>query len=175
MISEKYIMNRLKDWANSPAGKKVIKKKTGLMYDGDFKYSDIKKYAEVMKEYLFTHTSAVIKSIDRNDITISRIQKLKTGGYKVNISFEEEALKRESLSEYSDGLNNIVLLFSKGYEIKDEKYVPRGDWRYKGVLVQENIRAKRRRMPHPFLENAVREFNNQTPEYIEAQLENEYQ
>ncbi len=164
MITEKYIMNLVKKYANSPAGKTAIKKKTGLTYVEDDIAPALLKYGEQMKTILFNHVNALIKSVTMDDIIVGQPYQNESGVWCMNISFRDGALHRDSLDSenYPNGLKNIVLLFAKGYRARNYVYgfwdLPNQTWWGGNDFV--NIRSRIERPGSDFLVRAVDEFNN---------------
>ena len=177
MINEQEIMKLVKEYAKSPEGKKKIKETYGIEYSERIDEKSLKAYGEKMKAILFKHTAAVIDSISPDDIIVGDVKET-AEGYTLEISFREERLRRESLyvDEYygDDELQNIVLLFAKGYHARDYVY---GFWSKPGEGVtwyQPRIRSRKDREPNPFLKNAVAEFNQSSKGIAVATLEGEY-
>ena len=177
MLSEKDIMELVREYANSPEGKQQIKETCGVEYEEKVDEAKLRKYGEKMKEILFRHINPVIDSISPNDIVVGNLKKT-DDGYRMEISFRENSLYRESL--YVDGyygneqLQNIVLLFAKGYHARDYVY---GYWVKPGKNIdvgQMSIRSRKDREPNSFLEEAVKEFNQTANGYAEAILDEKY-
>ena len=187
MLSEKQIMNLLRNYANSPEGRKKIKEVYGIDYDPREKetVNKIKGKAEEMRRILFKHIKTNknageenqewIKSFSINDIIIDKPQKI-NGEWSVKLSLNSKALRRESLyeDEYREGVYDIILLLSKGYHAKDYVYglyKDRKTYSYEWV----SIRSKKDRDPDPFLENAINEFNDIQKDEAKAELIGKYQ
>lgn len=158
MISEEYIMKLVKDYAKSPAGKAAIKKQTGITYTEKDPSAVLMTYGEQMKNILYKNVNALIKSITLDDIVVQKPYQDKDGLWKLEVSFKEDSLHRESLDleNYSEGLNNIVLLFAKGYHARNHVY---GFWVDK-YGNHGNVRSRKDREGSDFLIQAVNEFNN---------------
>lgn len=90
-----------------------------------------------------------------------------SGDYKVDISFDGSALRRESLEPdlYPDGLNDIVQLFVKGYSASGSVW---GEWH------GDKHWGLRHRSPNDFMNKAVEEFNNKYTGAAFAALEPPY-
>lgn len=73
-------------------------------------------------------------------------------GFAISVNFKEEALARPSLNPESDGVYDIIGLFSQGYEVKKDKKVPVGTWHGRKTV------ALRSRPGRPFVEEAVNFF-----------------
>ena len=177
MITEKKIMEIIKEYAKSPQGKAQIKQKYGVEYAEKVDKDELKQYGEKMKAILFKHITPLIDSISMNDIIVGDVKETKEG-YQLQISFRENSLRRESL--YLDGyygdeeLQNIVLLFARGYHARDYVY---GYWSKLGQSLswtQDRIRSKKDREPNPFLKEAVAEFNSSAKGLAIAKLEEKY-
>lgn len=173
MITEEYLMKRLREWARSPEGKKEIKKQTGIDYVDRSPSQQFKVYGEQMRQILFAHINPIIKSITLNDIIVGTPYKGEDGKYRVDISFREDALHRESLNpgRFPDGVHNIVLLFTKGYHAGNYVY---GEWK-NSSRPGDTIRSKISRPANDFLSRAVAEFNSKNGKRsIVAMLDEKY-
>lgn len=177
MIAQSEIMKIVKEYAKSPQGKAKIKNTYGVEYIEKVDAKKLKRYGEEMKTILFRHMSPLIDSITMDDIIVSTVEPVE-GGYRLKISFNPDSLRRDSL--YLDGyygddaLEDIVLLFSRGYHARDYVY---GHWVKPGQSIaafQRTIKSCKDRDPNPFLSKAVEEFNDKTEDWITAKLEGEY-
>ncbi len=171
MISKEYINELIKQWANTPQGKALIKKKTGKDYDGTLDIARVKKYGEEMRELLFNEINPLIKSIELTDIVVGDPQVGEDGLYRIEISFREGSLHRESLVpwKHPDGLRNIVLLFTQGYHTEKSIH---GVWhKPSGDVVTWN---RKNREPNDFLDRAVDAFNKKATGIAVAKLEGVY-
>jgi len=170
LISEKHIMKLLKEFASTPEGKKVIKDTYGIDYDPKKDkgktLQEYKKWGEEMKLILFEKTQPVINSISLDDILVGEPVKDKNGRYTLSISLQN--VKRESLQpeKYPDGIENIVLHFSRGWSARGSV---RGAWR--GV---DGVWSKRSREANPFVYDAIREFNQKAKKAAVATAGIEY-
>lgn len=172
MISEEYIMELLEEYAKSPEGKKLIKEKYGIDYNGkSITIDQAKKCGRDMKEILFKHVNVLIKSITLDDIVVGDPYVGKDGKVRVDISFREGSLERKSLNPERT-LNNIVLLFERGFAVN--KRTPRGDWIYRDIVVKENTTGRHGMPANEFLQNAVADFNNKNKGIATAKLQGVY-
>lgn len=159
MLTEKYIQTLIDEYAKTPYGRSEIKKVYGVDYTGNKVCPvDLTSMANEMKTILFKYISDAINSSTFNlsDIKIGKTKKSsKMWEWEITISIDEEALKRESLypEKYPDGLGDLVLLYSRGYDARD--YV-HGYNRKKGRYMW----SIRHRPANTFLEKAIQEFNN---------------
>lgn len=183
MISEKEIMKLVKEFANSPEGKKKIKEKYGIEYNEKIDPKSLKSFGEKMKQILVEDDTMKEIHIGNNDIIVGEPVETKNG-WRISISFIEESLKRESLyDDYLDGywgddpgrktadgdyrrLQDIVLLYTRGYNARN--YVYDRDY---GVF---GGHSKLSRPPNSFLKNCVATFNESTPDYIMAMINEDY-
>ncbi len=179
MISEKYIMKLVKEYAKSPEGQAEIQKKYGVQYREKIPQSELMAYGEKMKQILFAHINPIIKSITMDDIIVEPPVVNKGGRLSMKISFREGSLHRESLYEdgYPEGLSNIVLLFARGYHASDYAYglwgLPNQTWYGGSGFV--SVRSRKDREPNHFLHDAVNEFNGSSGGFAVAKLEEKYQ
>lgn len=171
MISEAYINKLVKEWAKTPAGKAEIKKVTGKDYDEKFGLGKAREYGRRMQRILFEKINPIIKSIQLTDIVVGEPTIDDDGQTRLLISFKEGSLHRESLdsSRYPDGLNNIVLLFAKGYHANGSIH---GTWHKPSGDVE--VWSRRSREPNDFLYRAVADFNNMANGIAIAELDNKY-
>ncbi len=173
-LTEQDIMKIVREYANSPEGKKQIKETYGVDYEDKDDIAEAKKAGNQMKQILFKHISQVIKSFKIEDIIVEQ-PKVVDGELQINISFSEEALGRSSLfpAKYPDGVEDIVLHLSRGYHARD--YVYSYDVSKSGNGKYARIRSRKDRDPNPFLKDAVDEFNsNFLKDKIKAELLGEY-
>lgn len=162
MLSESYIMKLVEKYAKSPAGKAEIKKQTGITYTEKNPSAELIPYGEQMKMVLYKYIHELIRSITPDDIIVEKPYQDVDGLWKLKLSFREGALHRDSLYEDEyDGVNNIVLLFAKGYHARDYAYghwwLPNQTWYGAGDFV--NVRSRKDRDGNDFLIRAVSEFN----------------
>jgi len=116
MISEKLIMEKVKEYAASPVGRKAIKEKHSIDYvPVDSKVAAARMCATALKaqKILHRHICDVISSITTDDILIGEPTIKKDGTAEIILSFREDALFRQSLqpSKYPRGVEDIVLHF----------------------------------------------------------------
>lgn len=168
MLSQKYIEHLLLKYAASPEGKAKIKRATGYDYNPKMTKEKMTAYGEQMKKILLEKIRPVIKTIEDSDIIVSEPIE-KDGKMQIQISFVKERLHRKSLNPHSDGLDNIVLLFTKGYEARK---AVRGEWKTShGTITVTGVQS---REPNNFLQQAVNEFNNYMGGMARAELEGAY-
>lgn len=174
MVSEEYIRRKVLKWAVSPAGKAKIKKVTGRDFVPKLEESEMIDYGREMKRILFEHIQDKIKSFEQDDIIIGKPIKQKDN-YCLTISFREESLHRDSLIyPRSSGVENIVLLFTKGYHARR---TVRGPWKKFRSNASDStvvVRSKKDREPDNFLQMAVKEFNEENEGIATAKLTDKY-
>lgn len=158
MITEAYINRLIEEYVKTPAGKAAIKEKTGVNFTQKNPTTMLLAYGEQMKYILYKNVNSLIKSITLDDIVVRRPYRDKNGLWYLEISFREGSLHRDSLDldNYPDGLNNIVLLFAKGYHARNNVY---GWWMDK-YGNHGNVRSRKDRAGSDFLLQAVDEFNS---------------
>ena len=159
MITDSYIMKLVKDYANSPEGRRKIKEKYGIDYKDSAPQTELLAYGKQMKQVLYKYVSGVIKSITLDDIIVGNPKKDVDGQWSLEISFREGSLRRESLDSdyFPEGISNIVLLFAKGYRASNYVY---GLWDITGKKDYRKVRSRKERESNDFLERAVNEFNS---------------
>ena len=178
MISEKYILKKISSHLNNSKNKKQIK--------GQFleiNQDRMKNLAQEMAAQLWRGVSARIHSMEPEDIIVGDIEET-NDGFKIAISFDKEALHRNSmahdgfntLEKYEDGIDNIVLLFTRGYKARSRVY---GIWdtykKGKWLHWHEGIDTSRQeRDPDPFLQEIVDDFNSKHKKEVHAVLNTNY-
>lgn len=178
MITEKYIMGLVRRYADTPQGRAEIKRKYGVEYREDISDKELISYGEKMKQILFEHINREIRSVTLDDIIVEDPQVDKQGRVTLKISFKEGSLHRDSLylEGYPEGLENIILLFARGYHAKDYVYglwnLPNRTWRGGNDFV--GVRSRKDRAPSNFLYNAISEFNSISNGIAVARLEEKY-
>lgn len=156
-------MGLLRKYANSKEGRELIKQETGMEYDPKFTLEKAMEIAEEFRRILFKHTHSVIPSITLNDIVLRKVKSEKGKPMVIMFSFMEDSMRRPSLnpSEYPKGLENIVVLFTEGYETRNQRQV-HGLWHGKFVA------SRTQRPPNDFIQRAIDEFNNTHPSKYQA-------
>ena len=135
--------------------------------------------AEEMKEVLFRHLTADTQADGRRGladfpkdaIIIGKPVAIgNTGDYRIDISFDADSLRRQSLSPdaYPEGITDIISLFVHGYNAKGSVV---GSWH--GA---DDVWSLRHRDPNDFMSRAVDEFNgnNKGDGFVQAILMNKY-
>lgn len=167
MISKQKIMELVKEYAKSEEGKAAIKETYGIAYDEKFNKQKARAYVKQMRDILYSHVSTLIKSLAKEDILVGKVECDEKGRWTAKISFAEGALRRESLAPnlYPDGLQDIVLLFERGYHASHSLH---GEWH--GDIVASRVS----REPNGFLQDAVDEFNRKNSAVATASLAGVY-
>ena len=177
MLSEEYILTLIEKYSKTAVGKaEIAKHKKGkfdarVATEGAQKQS-LKQMAKIgndMRNILFGKISKVIKSFRIEDIIVGDPEP-QGDKYSISISFNEDALRRESLDpdRYPEGISNIVKLFITGYDARGAVY---GVWKGHG---DEEIWSLRHRDPDDFMEEAVEEFNSKYTDVARAETTDEY-
>lgn len=135
--------------------------------------------AEEMKEVLFRHLTADTQTDGRRGladfpkdaIIIGKPVAIgNTGDYRIDISFDADSLRRQSLSPdaYPEGITDIISLFVHGYNAKGSVV---GSWHG-----EDNVWSLRHRDPNDFMSRAVEEFNgnNNGDGFVQAILMDKY-
>lgn len=178
MINIGSIISKTKAYGKSNAGQNKIKKLREEAFDkgltfgsgnGVTSVSDYKVVAEKYLEYLYQYSvsnpqmgDAITKIIQETmaNAFISEPTKVGKGQYKVQVIFDKELLRRDSLTytrggarASGSGIDNIIALFNNGYDI-DAAKVPYGLWATHGV----KVRARQHRDQLQFMQQTVEEF-----------------
>ena len=135
--------------------------------------------AEEMKEVLFRHLTADTQTDGRRGladfpkdaIIIGKPVAIgNTGDYRIDISFDADSLRRQSLSPdaYPEGIRDIISLFVHGYNAKGSVV---GSWHG-----EDNVWSLRHRDSNDFMARAVEEFNgnNNGDGFVQAILMDKY-
>ena len=135
--------------------------------------------AEEMKEVLFRHLTADTQTDGRRGladfpkdaIIIGKPVAIgNTGDYRIDISFDADSLRRQSLSPdaYPEGITDIISLFVHGYNAKGSVV---GSWHG-----EDNVWSLRHRDSNDFMARAVEEFNgnNNGDGFVQAILMDKY-
>lgn len=135
--------------------------------------------AEEMKEVLFRHLAADTQTDGRRGladfpkdaIIIGKPVAIgNTGDYRIDISFDADSLRRQSLSPdaYPEGITDIISLFVHGYNAKGSVV---GSWHG-----EDNVWSLRHRDSNDFMTRAVEEFNgnNNGDGFVQAILMDKY-
>lgn len=135
--------------------------------------------AEEMKEVLFRHLTADTQTDGRRGladfpkdaIIIGKPVAIgNTGDYRIDISFDADSLRRQSLSPdaYPEGITDIISLFVHGYNAKGSVV---GSWHG-----EDNVWSLRHRDSNDFMTRAVEEFNgnNNGDGFVQAILMDKY-
>lgn len=184
MALEKYIMQKVKEFAASSKGKALIKEKTGLIYDEKMNVKEfVKKAAQDMRDILYYHIhhdnqrypgTPVVNTLKHEDIIVGAVGHDETGRKTINVGFDENSLHRESLWEeaFPEGIDNIILLHARGYDAKSVVY---GLWMiHDEWWMNPWVASITHRDPNDFLQRAVAEFNEKYKGYAVAELQGEY-
>ena len=177
MLSEEYILTLIEKYSKTAVGKAEIAKRKKGKFDARVategaKKQSLKQMSQIgndMRDILFRKISKVIKSFKIEDIIVGAPEP-QEDKYSISISFNEDALRRESLDpdRYPEGVSNIVKLFINGYDARGAVY---GVWKGHG---DEEIWSLRHRDPNDFMEKAVEEFNSKYTDVARAETTNEY-
>lgn len=135
--------------------------------------------AEEMKEVLFRHLTVDTQTDGRRGladfpkdaIIIGKPVAIgNTGDYRIDISFDADSLRRQSLSPdaYPEGITDIISLFVHGYNAKGSVV---GSWHG-----EDNVWSLRHRDSNDFMARAVEEFNgnNNGDSFVQAILMDKY-
>lgn len=135
--------------------------------------------AEEMKEVLFRHLTVDTQTDGRRGladfpkdaIIIGKPVAIgNTGDYRIDISFDADSLRRQSLSPdaYPEGITDIISLFVHGYNAKGSVV---GSWHG-----EDNVWSLRHRDSNDFMARAVEEFNgnNNGDGFVQAVLMDKY-
>ncbi len=176
MISGKYINHLLYEYMKTPEGKKNIGYQLGK--SKTYSKEEMLLFGNKMKDILYDHI-VNMTTTDENGRTINPLRYFKKDDilvgkpvlrngveFQIKISFREGSLTRESFSPDERGqLENIILLFAKGYDA--------GKYTY-GEFRGNKTRSRRAANSSDYLLKAVRQFNNENNGVAMATLEDKY-
>lgn len=190
VISEKYIMQRLKAFLRTDAGKAVVAKCRQDAYDGlsdigGISREDVNDILLDIKLEFIEAVKNVIPSFRGECVHVSTSQMDKSGRIKASISVDDEALRRESLHYmnrdltvgHGGGINDILALFTHGYTLTKRPY---GFWVRDDAHASATgtplvrIGALMHRDPNPFLSKFVELMNYKYADICEITLNDRY-
>lgn len=158
------IMAKLNEFVNNDSGKKFLQKKS--VCAGVTKEKAIMA-ANDLKQMLIQSTSGICKScaflLGDYDIKVNPIRILQGGRYKITLTVNKEALRRDSLltryggKPIGSGVYDIIGLFTQGYTAN--KYVY-GYWDSKSVYVRSHslLNDSVGLQSHDFIDKAIEGF-----------------
>lgn len=175
-LSQAEIESLIEKFSRTTAGKAAIQNALGgknkkfiARYHSDVKYGvsaeDKAKMidkAKIMKSILFRHITngtgdgerSGLINFPESAIIVGTPKKVgNTGNYEIDISFDSDSLRRQSLDpdRYPDGITDIIKLFVRGYDARGSVF---GQWH------GEEAASLRHRNPKSFMSDAVQEFND---------------
>lgn len=144
---------------------KAMKKNTEMRHISNKK---IKEYAEQLKQVVVEAVRERIKYFRERYVIVSDVKTGENGESFVELRFDPKGVHRDSLypKSYPGGVDNIVLLLTKGWE--RTKNPVHGMWHGRHVY------GKRSRRADTFLLDAIREFNDELPKGVRAVIANRY-
>ena len=189
VVSEKYIMQRLKAFMKSEAGKAFIADHLRDAYDksidaGGITREDVDDILKDIKEEFIDAVKDVIPSFRGECVHVNAGAMDKKNKIRASISVEDEALRRESLHYmnrdltigHGGGIDDILALFTHGYTLTKRPY---GFWVRNTAssptgtpLVR--IGALMHRDPNPFLEKFVELMNYKYADICSITLNDKY-
>lgn len=154
-------MELLHKYASSPSGRKRIKDTYGVDYGGGLSKKKVEAWGERMKVILGKYIHSNIASVDKHDIIVDKPIIDEDGNYKINISLQD--VDRASLvpSKYPDGVPDIVLHFTTGWNAQKSTY---GFWETAGKVVKSRMT----KAPEDFVFDAINVFNKEAVGIAEA-------
>lgn len=180
MISESAIMGKLQAYANTSVGKKCMKDCIQSARDSGRPLASGDKV--VGKKQMLEMANALAGMIKKRlpasiaevgeTLTVSNPVRRPDGSYEVILSFDANALHRDSLENDHggyDGIDNIVALFNNGYQAKNYWYgwwdghKPTREALGRSMTGYEDyawVRSKKEREALQFMQAAEAEFNS---------------
>lgn len=121
------------------------------------------KKADELRRVLYKYIREVIDSFEEDDIEIGTPRPDENGNYIVELRFRPERVWRPSLTG-EGGVDNIVLLFSKGYDAGAQVY---GEWHGSRIGSRTHLEGD------DFLLRAIDEYERDNP-MIQVTLDEKY-
>lgn len=171
MFLETEIMAKLNEFVNSDKDKKFLREKG--VYAGVTK-DEAKIVANELKQMLIQSTAGICKScaflLDDYDIKVTPIRVLSDGRYKITLTVDKEALRRDSLltryggKPIGSGVYDIIGLFTQGYTANKFVY---GYWDSKSAYVRSHslLNGSAGLQSHDFIDKAIEGFKLKYPHY----------
>lgn len=192
VLSEEYIMGRLKKYVQTKQGKARILQYRKDVFEGKIA-NDKMLTKEIVTKTLADVRDALIRAIHeviitfRGDLVYTSFSPMDDDGrVKASVTVDEDALRRESLHymkqgdkltiSHGEGVRDILALFTHGYTLDKRPY---GFWVRDNVMADigqplTRIGALTHRDPNPFLLTLVDELNKQYSGVCEITLSNKY-
>lgn len=192
VLSEEYIMQRLRAYVNSEAGKAKIAQYRKDVFNskvhtstGDLTKADIEAILQEIRDAFIKTVSAVIASFRGDGVLTAHGEMDERGYVQANILVDEDALRRESLHYmnknlsigHGEGVDDILALFTHGYTLGKRPY---GFWvrdtehASASGQAMERIGARMHRDPNPFLTEFVNRMNEKYGDKCVVTLNNKY-
>lgn len=191
VLSEKYIMQRLRKYASTKAGQERISQyRREIFNSGKASSTSLTRerieriLQDVREEFIDTVMDVIITF--RGDAVHFTVEEIDDDGrVRASITVDEEALRRESLHYinkdlsigHGEGVEDILALFAHGYTIDKRPY---GFWARDSVMAATGnpltrIGARMHRDPNPFLSEFVDRMNAQYGGICEITLNDKYE
>lgn len=192
VLSEEYIMQRLRAYVNSEAGRvKIAQHRKDVFYGkvrtgaGNLTKANIEAILQEVRNDFVNTISTVIASFRGDGVLTAHGEMDERGYIQANISVDEDALRRESLHYmnknlsigHGEGVDDILALFTHGYTLNKRPY---GFWvrdtAHASTTGQamERIGARMHRDPNPFLTEFVNRMNEKYGDKCVVTLNDKY-
>jgi hypothetical protein len=161
MITADEINRLVEQYANSKAGKKYIQAQASSgqlagKFAGDELFQKMHEAAERLVTMIVTNAPGGLSDSMQNIDPSACVTDIETlnDGYVIHIKFPSDIVHRDSWApgKYPNGVNDILSLFTKGYDIDPLKKRIWGEWHGK------RIPNKIHRDPDAFIEKSVNDF-----------------
>ena len=177
MISESAIMGKLQAYANTSIGKRRMKDCLQAARDSGKPLASGEQV--VGKKQMLEMATALVEMVRKRlpapitdvgeTLSVSEPIRHPDGSYEVILSFDSNALHRDSLENELgyEGIDNIVALFNNGYHAKNYVYGwwnghrPSGESVYRSGTTGDYawVRSEKEREALQFMQEAEAEFN----------------
>lgn len=192
VLSEEYIMRRLRAFMNSGAGRVKITQHCKDVFSGRIRtgfgiltQTDVETMLQEIRNEFINAVSAVIASFRGDGVFTAHGEMDECGYVQASISVDEDALRRESLHYMNknlsigcgEGVDDILALFTHGYTLSKRPY---GFWVRDTTHISatgqamKRIGARMHRDPNPFLTEFVKRMNEKYGDKCVVTLNNKY-
>ena len=185
IISEEYIMRRLREFVNSEAGRaKIAQYRRDVYFGNATSNSGLTRsmvftiLQEIREEFISTVLTVIPSFKGEGVFTISGEMDDK-GQVEASVVVDDDVLRRESIHYmnadlsigHGEGVSDILALFTHGYTLNKRPY---GFWVRDGGTSMTRIGARMHREPNSFLTQFVERMNTRYAGKCVLNLDDKY-